>query len=863
MLRIALRTVLAHKLRLALTTLSAILGAAFVAGMLMLTAALDNTFTAIISGSAQDVVVTRASALDDPGTSDGPGGGFTAEPIPERVVTRVADVAGVAAAAGTVTTADAYLLTPDGDVVGGKGPPALGLTWLSDPDLATATITSGRAPNAPDEIVVDEGTAETMDVALDATVRMSVSDELVDMRLVGVARYPGGGFGGLTLTAFTPERAQELFGRPDSWDTVVVATTGERDDATVAAQISRSLGSDYLVQTRAEQIDSATSALRQGLGFVTTILSVFAGIALFVAAFLIFNTFSMIVARRSRELALLRAVGAMRRQILAAVVTEALAVGLVAGVSGVLLGYLLAQGLAALLGRIGLDLAAGLALTPGAAGWALSVAVGVTVLSALLPAWRASRTRPVEAMRGTGPYGTRVSLWRALLGAVALAAGAYGIVRALGSDLDAAGTGYAAAAVVIGVILLGPALARGTAALIAGVFGLIGGVPGRIAARNAGRTPARVAATASALMIGLALVSGVSVIVSSAQASVNQLVDRSFIGDILVTSDGRPFSPDLADRIAATDGVGLVVQQTSGPAEWEEARLTITALGLQGGETLLADLQDGQGPPLPGGQDPSGLPGLGITDLETLISGRAVVSESAIERYGWQSGQLLDLLLPSGETLSARIAQVVPDNPLLSEVLVSMGDYRAAGGEPEDRSVFVVFDGSRPAGETRADVEAIVAVNPLLDVFSQTEVKERNTEQLNQLLYLILGMLALSVIIAGLGVVNTTGLAVVERTGEIGLLRAVGASRRQIRRMIRWEAVLVSTLGGLLGIAVGVPAAAGLVRSLADSGLEVLSIPWDLLVIVFLAALVIGAVAAALPARSAARRGILEAIAQE
>ena len=836
----------AHRVRLLLTATSAVLGVAFVSGMLMLTTALDRTFTEIFTSTAQDVQVTAQSALDPSAAGQGdvenPAlAGF----VPDSVVGTVRQIPGVADAAGVASGPGLALLDDAGGVVGGVGPPTLGLTWLSNPALSNAIITSGRQPERPGEIAVDEITFPKLGKPIGAMVDVAAPDGRLTVQLVGVFSLGStGGQAGLTLAASVPQQAQALLTAPGQWTSVVVAVADGSTDAEVAARIQDELGPRFNVQTREQQVDAAVTALRQGLGFITTIIGVFAGIALFVAAFLIYNTFSMLVAQRGRELALLRAVGALRRQVLLSVLVEAVLVAFVAAFVGIGLGYLLAVGLKALLGAVGLVLSVEIGLTARAAWWAIALSLLVTTASALVPGIRASRTPPVAALRDAGRPAEAVGPWRTGIGAVLLVGAGAGIAAALRGDLGARDTAIAAAALLLAVIALAPVLAKLFALGVTRILGLVAGVPGRIAGRNSQRAPRRVAATAAALMIGLALVSGVSVIVASAQQSLSDLVDRTFIGDLLITRDGRTFSPTIAVAAAEVPGVGLVVQQTSGPAEVNGDPVDVTALGLEGSSPALDAILAGASP-------------------QDVAAGRAVLAQTYADAVGLAVGDGLSVLLPTGGSMTLTVAAVVPDNPLLGSVVVPMPDYRAAGGEPDDRAVFVAFDGTRPRAETEAAVREAAAVNPLLSVFSQGELKQRNEEQLNQLLYLVYAMLGLSIVIAALGVINTTALSVVERTREIGLLRAVGASRRQVRRMIRWEAVLVSTLGGILGILVGVLVGAALRRSLADDGLDVLAIPWVSLGVVFGAAVLIGVLGAVLPARRAARLDILRSIGAE
>jgi putative ABC transport system permease protein len=323
-------------------------------------------------------------------------------------------------------------------------------------------------------------------------------------------------------------------------------------------------------------------------------------------------------------------------------------------------------------------------------------------------------------------------------------------------------------------------------------------------------------------------------------------VDRSFIGDVLIPRGGQPFSATVAPQVAAVPGVGLVLQTAGGPARLQATgqQITVTALGVQGSSPVLDQALGGLAP-------------------QDVFAGQAVVTRTFSAEQGITDGAQLQILLPSGATADLTVAAVVDDNPLLSGLVVPLEQYRAAGGDPQDQGVFVAFDGSRDRAEVVADIEAVVAVDPGLEVLDAGQLKERNAAQLNQLLYIVYALLGLSIVIAALGVVNTMALSVVERTREIGLLRAVGASRRQIRRMIRWEAVLVSLLGGLLGVVIGVTAGAALRRALAADGLDVLDVPWASVALVFAAAVLIGVLGAVLPGRRASRLDILRAVAAD
>ncbi|HQR78681.1 MAG TPA: FtsX-like permease family protein [Actinomycetota bacterium] len=845
MIRIALRSLGAHKLRLLLTAAAVFLGVAFVTGMLMLTNALDRTFTDIFAGSAQDVLVTRTAAVSEDITRTA--GDDQGPLVSQRVVDRVRAIPGVATADGAIFQNGAYLLGADGAVVGGNGPPSAGVNWQSDPALSVARITEGRAPQADDEVVVDDVTFTKLGVAVGDPVTMVVPSGRIKVELVGVFRYgETGGLAGATITAFTPARAQELFTSPGEWQSVEVAAADGYSDQQVADAIAAELGQGWTVKTRDQQIEESSAALRQGLGFITYALLGFSGISLFVAAFLIYNTFTMLVAQRGKEMALLRAVGASRRQILTSVLLEALLLALVAAVVGVGLGYLLARLLTAGLRQVGLSLTSGVALTGQAVIAAVVLAVLVTVVSALLPAARAARTPPLAALREAMAPPERLGRLRSISGAVLALVAGLGLATAFGGDPSVRLVALSALLLLVATVMLAPVLARGAARLAAGVMALAG-VSGLLAARNAGRAPRRVAATASALLIGLALVTTVAVVVASARESVNQLIDRAFGADYIVTTQtANPFSAGIATQLREVAGVEHVVSQSLGPARVDGQDQLITAMGGGPiGSVFELDVTEGQ--------------------VGELAQGTAVVDEEWASAAGRTVGDRVSVLFPSGQTraFTIRGVFVAPEAGLLSGLVIPKEDYRTVGGAVQDTLLYITLSPGVDPAEALPRIEEITDENPLLRVLDQTAVKEQNSRQINNLLYLIYGMLGLSIIIAALGVVNTMALSVLERSREIGLLRAVGASRRQIRRMIRWEAVLVAVTGAVIGVVLGLLSGIALRQSLAGDGVEVLVVPVATVVVILVVAVLLGVLAAALPARRAARIRILLAIAED
>jgi putative ABC transport system permease protein len=849
MLKATLRTALAHKGRLILSMLAVILGVAFVTGTLMLTSALDRTFVDIIEGSAQDVQVTRESAV---------GVDLTTEPgdsapllVSQETVEQIKGVEGVAAAEGSVSRNGVYLIDQQGEVVGAVGPPALGLSWSADPQLSLATITQGHAPEANDQIVVDDTTFPEIGAQIGDQVKVLTPSGEISAQLAGTFRYgETGGLAGATLTFFTPERAQELLTEKGEWTAAEVSVVDGFTDQQVADSIASTLTDEALVvKTRAQQVEEESASLREGLAFFNYILIGFAAISLFVATFLIYNTFAILVAQRGQELALLRAIGATRVQVLRSVLVEALLMAIGAVIIGIGVGYLLAFGLAALFGSIGLTLSAGIQITLPAIVWATIVGIVVTLLAALIPAIRASRIAPVAALREAGGGGQEgVGKIRTIIGAVLLFLSIVLINFGLANEdagARAGQTALGALLLLVAVVVLSPLLAVALVKVAGPLLRALGGTSGKLAARNAARSPRRLATTASALTIGLGLVVSVTIITSSAKVSIEELVDNSVKSEFLVqTLTQQPFDRAIAEEIRGIEGVEYVVSESGGSVEIDGEESGITAIG---------------GGPLDATISVENVTG----EFGDLSTGEAVVSQDLADEKGWSVGDTVTVLFSSGQERTFTIVGTYEESILLSGLVISLDDYREAGGAAQDRFLSIVLLPDADSTIVLAQTEEFAAANPLLEVLDQTEIKEQNAAQLNQLLYMVYAMLALSVIIAALGVVNTLALSVIERTREIGLLRAVGATRRQIRRIIRWEAVVVAVLGAILGIVVGIGAGVALQRALADSGIDTLAMPVGTLVIILIGAIFIGVLAAVLPARRAARLNVLESIATE
>ncbi|MGY1700193.1 ABC transporter permease [Geodermatophilus sp. SYSU D00766] len=841
MRRATLRSLLAHKLRLALSAVAIVLGVAFVAGTMIFTDTLDRTFTDLFESTASDVAVTPEGGTDG---VDGPAGTLS---VPGALVGQVRAVDGVAAAEGYVQAQGVYLLTPAGEVLDTGGAPGIGISWTSAPGLDTGELTAGRAPERAGEVALDSGSAAEAGYAVGDRVTLLTPGPRVEATVVGVFTFgEDGGLAGASLTAFDVATAQQLTGVGDGFSGIQVAAAEDVSHDELADRVAAAVGDGYTVQTAQQQADEQSAALEEGLSFITVLLTAFAVIALFVGSFIILNTFSMLVAQRTRELALLRALGAGRGQVTRSVLLEAVVLGVVGATAGLAGGFGIATGLRALFGTFGLTLDGDLVLSAGTVVWSYAVGVVVTVLAAWVPARRAARTPPVAAMRDDHVAVERSLRRRTGVGValVAVAAGALAGSVATGDSGDApAFVGVGGLALVLGAVALSPVLARPVVRVLGAPLPRLAGTAGRLARDNARRNPRRTAATASALMVGLTLVTGFGILGASANASVEALVDDTVLADYVVsTAVGQPFTPEVADRLRRLPEVDAVLQQrfTQVRLDGEETfAAAVDAATLDRGLTLEY---------LTGGSD--GLAGRGL-----------LVDEATAAEHGWEVGDTVAAESAGGQRTELTVGGVYAANQAVGSMVLSLDTDAALGGPALDRYVYVVLADGTDVAAARAALETVVEAYPVVGLKDRDEFAGEQKAQVDQVLMLINALLVLSVLIAVLGIVNTLALSVLERTREIGLLRAVGMDRRQLRRTVRLEAVLISVYGAVLGLGLGLVLGVGLTRALADQGITELVVPGAQLAGSLVLGALIGVVAAVWPARRAARLQVLDAIA--
>ncbi|OAK51589.1 hypothetical protein A3K89_11760 [Rhodococcoides kyotonense] len=844
MRKVSLRNLAAHKVRLALTVLSVVLGTAFVSGSFVFTDTLQRTFSSIFSDTAQGADV-RVSAQE---------AGSSGVPVDDaNVIAALPNVRAVAPYVG----GQVVLLGKDGAAVQTGGAPTVGEAYLADDRRLgdPAVFVAGTAPTAPGQVVVNEGGATRSGLTVgDATQVLVPSKGTVDVTIVGIYDTPveSGGYIGLQ---FYESQADELFtdGTHVQYYDVAGGDTAGNDLAAqgltqsdLRDEIAAALP-DLKVQTADEVRDEAQAQVETALSFVNYFLLAFGGIALLVGTFIIYNTFSMIVAQRVRELALLRAIGASRGQVSRSVVLEALVVGIIGSALGFAGGVGLAYGLRELLNAFDLGLPSGtLALEPRTVIVAFAVGIVVTVLSAYAPARRAANIPPVAAMReefaSTGDslrVRTVVGAVLGVLGLLALVVGA----QSTGGGA-AATVGVGAVAVIVAVALAAPSLSRPIVGALGAVLTRPFGAIGRLARTNSVRNPRRTAATAFALMLGLMLVSVIGVLGSTAKASVDALVDNGIEADYIFSGPPSIGVPTGAGR-AARDVPGVervaILHPVSVKIDDEQA----FGVALEGSPDGLFDQSVVAGS---GEQTPNSIG----------------VSESASKNNDWPLGSTIDMVSLDGKSVSVEVTTIFADNPLVGDWILSDDVYQAVtpGVVRSDIAVLIGAAPGTDLGQLRADLENAVKPFVVVQVQDREEFKGAQSQQIDTLLAVLYGLLALAVVIAILGIVNTLALSVVERRREIGMLRAVGMQRPQVRRTIYLESMLIALFGAIVGLILGVVFGWGFVRTLRDEGLGVLTIPWGQMVGMLVGSAVVGIGAALLPAIRAARTRPLEVISE-
>jgi putative ABC transport system permease protein len=837
MRNVTIKGLLAHKLRLALTALAIVLGVTFISGTFVLTDTLHNTFSNLFGTvySKIDFQVRGVAQL-------GSGANATRNELPESLLATVRGVPGVAAAEGEAS-GYAQFIAPDGKAIANGSAPNLSVTFDPDPQLSSLHLIAGGPPTTSDDVVMDAATAQKYGFTVGQRVRILSALPTRTFTITGIAEFgDASNLAGATLAAFTLPTAQAIAQVPGQLDDINVLTAPGADKAAVQRAIAKVLPAGVEVVTGQTLISENTTAVSQDLSFFDAALLVFAFISLFVGGFTIFNTFSIIVGQRTRELALLRIVGASRRQVFRSVLAEAALVGLVSSLIGLGLGALAALGLRALVGGFGVSLPPGsLVFEPRTVLVGLLVGVGVTVVAAIGPARGAVRIPPVAALddRQSGPT---TSLRRRFIGGTALAL--VGVVLlAFGLAKPAiALVGIGAVAIFVGTATLAPAIASPLSSVIGRPLARVLGEPGKLGRENSMRSPRRTAQTASALMVGLALVAAMSVFGASVSRSTTSSVDQAVSADLIVTPNGSgELSSSAASLASSVPGVTATTTIYGGQFEFQNTLSKLVAVSTNNlASTVILRMTSGTPAALARGEM--------LIDSTTAQNKHLAVGDTVPARFA----------LTGPTTL--RIGGIYEANALIGSYVVSSAFFSSHYPVQPPAGLLLRTNGSTAVDNA---VTNALAPYPNVQVQTRAQYEQAQVSAINQILGLVYALLALAVLIALIGIVNTLMLSVFERTREIGLLRAVGMRRRQVRTMIRSEAVILAIFGAIIGIIVGTGMGVALVSSLKNQGITDTVIPVSSLVIFLVLAALLGLVAAGWPARRAAKLDVLAAIAAQ
>ena len=855
MLSVALKGLAARKVRASLTAIAIVLGVAMISGTYVLTDTINSGFDTIFTQSYvnADVVISGKAAFDS-------ANGTTVEPppLPESLLPKVQKLPGTAVAAGSVASNNVKLIGRNGKVIASGGAPTLGFSVTPAGQIFNPTkLTAGRWPHGSNEVVIDKKTASNQGFGVGDRIRVQGFGPIQRMRVVGIATFPGVSIGGATFAIFDQATAQALFHKPGLLDAIRVKSKSGVSEAEMLSQIKPLLSSTEVVRTGTAQAKKDQHDQVSGfISFLRYALLAFAGIALFVGAFVIANTLSITIAQRTREFATLRTLGASRRQVLWSVVVEAFVIGVLGSVAGLFLGLALAKGLNWLFVQIGIDLPTGSTVfATRTIVVALLVGTVVTLVASIRPARRATRVPPIAAVREGSvippsrwaKYGPVTSLVILLIAIAMVSAGALGSGIATGPRLLLLGFGVLV--LFIGVSMNAPKVVRPLAAVLGAPAETIGGAPGLLARDNSTRNPSRTASTASALMIGLALVTFVAIFGQGIRSSFEDAVNKLFVADYALTSTSTfvPIEAQAGNALVGKPGVKDVTAIRAGSARYLGSNNDITAVQPNLNETVAMDWTKGS----------NAVPGeLGLNGF--------FASKNYVKDHHLSLGSPVALQFPSGKKTTVRLKGVW-DEPKggspFAHITISTTLFDKFTPRPQDEMVLMNTPGGVSDANT-ARLNRYVAGFADAKIQTRDEFKSNFEAPINRLLNLLYALLALSVIVSLVGIINTLVLTVYERTREIGMLRAVGMTRRQVRMMIRYESIVTSLMGAALGILVGVFLAALITHALSSSGI-VFAVPWIQLVYFVLAAILVGVLAAIIPARRAARLNVLEALQYE
>ncbi|MEV4681499.1 ABC transporter permease [Streptomyces kurssanovii] len=852
----SLRNFFAHKGRMALSAVAVLLSVAFVSGTLVFTDTMNTTFDKLFAVSSADVTVSPKGAENTEAPATG-----RPETLPASLVDQVGKVEGVKSAEGAVSSLSVTVVDSENKNMGSTtGAPTIAANWTSN-DLKSMEIASGHAPRGPTEVMVDADTADKHKLKLGDELRTIAVTGDFTAKITGIASFKVTNPGAAVVFYDTATAQRELLGKEGLFTNVMVVADDGVSDEVLKKNLASALEQPYKLETAKEAADAGREEVGSFLDVMKYAMLGFAGIAFLVGIFLIVNTFSMLVAQRTREIGLMRAIGSSRKQVNRSVLIEALLLGLVGSAAGVAAGVGLAVGLMKMMSAVGMNLSTDdltVKWTTPVVGMVLGIVV--TVLAAYIPARRAGKVSPMAALRDSGmPADGRAGWIRGGIGLVLTGAGAVALLVATQAEKASEGSMFLGLGVVlslIGFVVVGPLLAGGVVRVISVLVLRMFGPVGRMAERNALRNPRRTGATGAALMIGLALVACLSVVSSSMVASATEELDKSVGADFIVQSagnDGRPIVPQAQEALEKAPGIEHVTEYKGVDAKITAPDGTAEDLQLVAADpTYAEDLRR---------ETVAG-------DLSAAYGKDAMsVGSDYAEKRGVKVGDTIKVDFKNGSPADLKVAAITSDDTNVDKGamylnITTAAQYVPAEKMPENMIMFAkAVDGQEKEAYTA--LKKSLAEYPQYKVQNQTDFKQDLKDQIGQLLNIVYGLLALAIIVAILGVVNTLALSVVERTREIGLMRAIGLSRRQLRRMIRLESVVIALFGALLGLGLGMGWGTSAQQLLALEGLGVLEIPWPTIITVFVGSAFVGLFAALVPAFRAGRMNVLNAIATE
>jgi putative ABC transport system permease protein len=853
LIRFALKGLLGRKLRTALTAIAIVLGVAMVCGTFVLTDSIDKAFNSIFTDSRQgaSAIVTGKPAfgLSDQGTSARP-------TLDESLLAKVQRLPSVAAAEGSVNSDATQLIGRNGKAIVSGGAPNLGFS-IANPSspFNPLTLVQGTWPHG-NEVVIDKATADKEKLKVGDLIGVQAEGPVRRMRISGLVRFGSvATIGGATLAGFDLPTAQKLFNKEGKLDEIAVAPKPGVSDQELVQELRRVIPSTATVRTAAQQAREDAKGTNQFISFLRGFLLAFAGIALFVGSFVIANSLSITIAQRTREFATVRTIGGSRRQVLASIVIEALATGVIASVIGIAAGVALARGLFSLFDAVGFTLPnSGLIFQARTVVVSLLVGVLVTLLASLRPAIRATRVPPIAAVReGAVLPESRFARYR-LPGSILLTVAGFAALLwslfgpGLGTRAILIWMGLGALLIFFGVALLAERLIRPLAASLGAFAPRLGGAAGALARDNARRNPQRTASTAAALMIGLALVTLVAVLASGITSTFRDAVNGLWGGaDYAITAQNN-FSPipvSVANSAAKTDGVEAVGNVRTGEAQAFGKRIFVTAVDPATGKIFSIDWKQGS-PQV----------------LSSLGDNGAFVDDGYATTHHLRVGSPIEITFPNGKRkrfVVKGIFKPPTGGSPFGPVTISASTFDRYNANPRNLYSFVRMRGGQTP-ENQAALERRMKAFPNAKVQTREQFIDNQISGLNSVLNVLYVLLALSVIVSLFGIINTLVLTVFERTRELGMLRAIGMTRRQVRRMIRYESVITALIGGALGIALGIVLGALMV---ARVDFIAFSLPVTQIVIFAILAIVVGILAAIFPARRAARLNVLEALQYE